>query len=223
MNIERKSKFTPRVLRIILAVLLVVILGSSAAGFFFVQKEMRGYAKEISRTKIDANASNSSISTLQKVQDELKGYDDVRTKIQGLRANDEIPEFRIIDEVTKIASRNNIPVSSFSYGDSAASTATGGAAAAPTPTTPTTPPTGTTSSAKTIALTVNFGQVSDYKSYLQFLYDIEQNIPKMRVKSVAVSSGGSSTNAPSTSTDQPQTSSGGGLSVQPITIELYIQ
>jgi hypothetical protein len=223
MSPEKKSKFTPRTLRVVLALLLVIILGSSAAGFIYVQQELRGYAKEISRKKIDANASNSTISTLKKVENELRGYGDVKEKIQGLRANDELPEFRLTDEVTKIAARNNIPISNLSIGDGTAGTppTAGGAA---TPTTPTTPVTGSTSNAKTIALTVNFGPVSDYKDYLQFLYDIEQNIPKMRVKSVSVSSGGASTDtSSSSSTGQSSSPASSGLNIQPITIELYIQ
>jgi hypothetical protein len=224
MSPEKKSKFTPRTLRVVLALLLIVILGSSAAGFIYAQKELREYAKEISRKKIDANASNSTISTLKKVKNDLGGYSDVKEKIQGLRANDVPPEFRIVNEVTKIAARNNIPISSFDFGDGATASpsTTSGTA---TPTTPTAPVAGsTTSNAKTISLTVNFGQVNDYKNYLQFLYDIEQNIPKMRVKSVSVSSGGSaSTNTSSSSTNQTSPPASNGLNIQPITIELYIQ
>jgi len=227
MSPEKKSKFTPRTLRVILALLLVLILGSSAAGFIYVQQELRGYAKEISRKKIDANASNSTISTLKKVENELRGYGDVKEKIQGLRANDELPEFRLTDEVTKIAARNNIPISNLSIGDGTAAGTPPTAGGAATPTTPTTPVTGSTSNAKTIALTVNFGPVSDYKNYLQFLYDIEQNIPKMRVKSVSVNSGSSAPTDPSSSSSSSSTnqssSSSSGVNIQPITIELYVQ
>lgn len=226
MSPGRKVKFTPRTLRVLLAALLIIILGLSTAGFIYAQKELQSYAKEISRKKIDANASNSTISTLQKVQSQLQDYDDIKEKIQNLRADDEFPEFRVIDEVNKIASRNNIPVSSFSYGDSAAAAdASGTAPAATTPPAAATPVVPSTSAAagKTISLIVNFGQISDYKSYLQFLYDIEQNIPKMKVKSVAVSSGAAAASGDTSSGASQSQSSSGGLNIQPITIELFIQ
>lgn len=220
MSTPRKSRLTPRVLRIILVIFLLLILGVSAAGFIYAQKELLGYAKEISRKKVDANASNSTIATLQKVQKELQGYDDVKQKIAAIRSSDEFPEFRVVDEVNKIASRNNIPISSFSYGDSAVDPSTG--AATPAPTTPATPITAPVSSSKTISLTLNFGQISNYQDYLQFLYDIEQNVPKMRVKGVSINSGATQTTNDTTSSSQTD-SSGTGLSIQPLTIELYTQ
>jgi hypothetical protein len=219
---ENKKTLTPRVLRVILATLLVLILGASAAGFFYAQDKLLGYAKEISRKKIDATASNSTISTLKKVQTELKGYDDVKEKILKLRANDEFPEFRVVDEVNRIASRNNIPLASFSYGDSSSETSTANES---TPNSA--PPTARNPAmeggvaGKTISLTVNFGQINDYQNYLQFLYDIEQNIPKMRVKSVGISSGAA--NATTDSNGQQPASSGGAMTIQPLTIELYTQ
>jgi len=223
MSAVKTSRLNPRILRIILAIFLLLIIGLAAAGFVYAQKELLSYAKEISRKKVDASASNSSISTLQNVQKELRGYDDVKQKIGALRAGDEFPIFRIVDEVNKIASRNNVPISSFSFGDSAATPAAGTSATpVPTPTTPTAP---SPSSSKIISLTVNFGQISSYQDYLQFLYDIEQNVPKMRVKSVAVNSGAaapSANSAPSTSQSGSSAPSG-EFSIQPLTIELYIQ
>lgn len=223
MSPARNSKLTPRVLRILLAVFLLVILGVSAAGFTYAQKELLGYAKEISRKKVDANASNSTIATLEKVQEELQGYDDVKQKIAALRSSDEFPEFRVVDEVNKIASRNNIPITSFSYGDSAVDPATGAATPTPTPATPAAPTTAPVASSKTISLTINFGPINNYQDYLQFLYDIEQNVPKMRVKAVSISSGAAQTTGDTTSDSSQTDSSGTGLSIQPLTIELYTQ
>ena len=220
MSTLKKSRLNPRSLRVILAIFLLLIIGLGAAGFVYAQKELLSYAKEISRKKVDANASNSSISTLQNVQKELQGYDDVKQKIGALRAGDEFPIFRIVDEVNKIASRNNVPISSFSFGDSAAAP-TAGANATPTPATPAAP---SASTSKTISLTVNFGQISNYQDYLQFLYDIEQNVPKMRVKSVSVNSGAATPNTTQNTTGQSGSStSSGEFSIQPLTIELYIQ
>jgi len=222
MSNVKKSRLNPRMLRVILAIFLLLIIGLGAAGFVYAQKELLSYAKEISRKKVDASASNSSIATLQNVQKELQGYDDVKQKIGALRAGDEFPIFRIVDEVTKIASRNNVPISSFSFGDSAA-TPTAGTSASPTPTAPVA---SSTSSSKTISLNVNFGQINNYQDYLQFLYDIEQNVPKMRVKSVSVNSGAATPAANSTqnTTNQNEASSSNGeFNVQPLTVELYIQ
>ena len=223
MSAVKTSRLNPRILRFVLAIFLLLIIGLSAAGFIYAQKELLSYAKEISRKKVDASASNSSIATLQNVQKELQNYDDVKQKISALRAGDEFPIFRIVDEVNKIASRNNIPISSYSFGDSAAPAAGTGATPTPTPATPAAP---STSSSKTISLTVNFGQISSYRDYLQFLYDIEQNVPKMRVKSVSVNSGTAAPAANSTPNNTSQSgasASNGVFSIQPLTIELYIQ
>lgn len=225
MSTLKKSRLNPRSLRVILAIFLLLIIGLGAAGFVYAQKELLSYAKEISRKKVDANASNSSISTLQNVQKELQGYDDVKQKIGALRAGDEFPIFRIVDEVNKIASRNNVPISSFSFGNSAAAPAAG-ASPAPTTPAPAIPAVPSASSSKIISLTVNFGQISNYQDYLQFLYDIEQNVPKMRVTSVSVNSGAATPDANATQNTTGQSgssASSGEFSIQPLTVELYIQ
>lgn len=217
-------KLSASILRILLSLSLVAILAAGITGFIYAHQQLNGFAADISKMKVDAESSTSNLQKLRQVESDLATYDDVKATINQLRAPGEFPEFRVIDEITKIAGRNNIPIESYSYEDSSADTAQSGTteqppAATPTPSSPSpesATPSAPTASSKTISLTINFGTITSYNQYLQFLYDVEHNIPKMRINSVGINNG-------SAASDDGTTSSSGGFSVDPLTIELYIQ
>ena len=199
----------------------------SSVGFAFAHQVLGKYAEEIARKKVDASMSNETISSLQKVQQTIEQKQSLIDKIDTLRADDSFPEFLIVDQIKTIAKRNDIKISSYSFGSSSTDSTTGGAAS-PTAGQQSTPAAAPAKSGDTVSLTLNFGSVPSYRKYLQFLYDIEQNVPKMRIKGVSVSGGGGS----QTTTDgtnnnnpagQPQSSSSNGFAVDPLVVEMYIK
>ena len=203
---------TATVLRNILIVLILTVAIGGAVGLSYGYRVIKNHAVDVSHKKVDATASNGNLAALKKTEQYLNANKDVLEKISLLKATNEFPEFRIVNEIRSIAAKNNISVSSFSYG-----TATGTTAAAPTTAAPATPaPTASTSAAKTIALSVTFTAPS-YLEFLQFTYDIEQNLPKMKIQGIGISNG---------STGGTQTSGAAatstGISIDPITVEMYI-
>ena len=225
-DLANKKWLNASTFRIILSVSLLLILILSSVGFAFAHQILGKYAEEIARKKVDASMSNETISSLQKVQQTIEQKQSLIDKIDTLRADDAFPEFLIVDQIKTIAKRNDIKISSYSFGSSSTDSTAGGAAS-PTAGQQLTPATTPAKSSDTVSLTLNFGSVPSYRKYLQFLYDIEQNVPKMRIKGVGVSG----SNANQTTTDgnsngpagQPQSSGSNDFAVDPLVVEMYVK
>lgn len=212
----KRKELNASTLRSVLFISIVAIIAITGAGFGFAHSKLMDYAKEISKSKVDAGASTGTVSSLQQAKEQLDAAEEVKNKIALLRATDSLPEFRIVSEVQKIAKKNNITISSFSYTTAESSsegTTSTQSSQAPT-TTPASPqPVAVDTSApatpapqKSIVLNVTLGTISNYADYLQFIYDIEQNLPKMKISGVGVEPNGD----------------GEGITADPLVIEMYV-
>lgn len=210
MSKRKKELIDAKSLRIGLLVLMLLITVGSGVGLSYAMQNLKTFAIEVSHKKVDANASNGNIAALQKTESYLETNQDVLEKAGLLRSTSEFPEFKIVDEVRRVAAKNNIQIETFSYGASASnSTSTGGTGSA-TPSTGTATgspaaPSNASKGGDTISLTVTLN-ASDYLNFLQFTYDIEQHLPKMKLNGISISGGGTS-----------------GITVDPVTIEMYIK
>lgn len=216
---KKKNKLTMNatLLRVILSVSILVVSGITLAGFIYSLGFIKSYASEVSHKKVDAQASNGNIQALEKVQRELDANSDVLSKIGLLKSTGQFPIFRIVDEVNEIAAKNNLVVEGTALADSAATATPGAAGGAATPAP--TPAVAPAASGGTISLSVTLKSPVNYQDLLQFTYDIEQNLPKMKIKGLAMSSGGG---APTGTTGQPVILNPGQVSIEPLTIEMYI-
>ena len=223
---KKKTTLNARLLRVLLSVMLLVVFAAGIAGISAGLNMIKDYSVEVEHKKTDAEASDKNLAALQNIEKYLQDNQDVRDKAKLLRSDGKFPEFRIVDKVRAIASKNNVKIGSFSYGTEASSETGGGAQ------TPAAAPAaggaaagGTTSAAstgKTIALTVTISKAK-YKDFLQFTYDLEQFLPKMKISGIDVSSGSSSSSSSSSGGGQQPQQSSGGTSYQPVTIEMYVR
>ncbi len=200
--------------RIVLAVSIVLIVALSGVGFSYGVGFVQSYAKTVSEKQAQSKSSDENIQQLIKTKAFLEENSSVINKIAALRtngkSNEHYPEIEIINIVRSLAAKNDISVTgiaqvldSSGQSDGATPGATGSTAPATPPagsaaSTPGSAATGSTpqaSSSETVAVSVTLGESVEYESYLQFLYDIEQNIPLLKVDSVNVShSAGASPN-----------------------------
>lgn len=219
-----KTQLNATNFRILLSVSLLLIIAISSAGFAYAHQLLSTYADEIAHKKVDATASNSTIASLQKIQQTMKENQGLISKIDKLRADSSFPEFMIVDQIKTIAKRNDIRLSGYSFGSASSNEVAPAAGGQPQP-----PITGqaATNSGDTVSLTINFSSVPSYRKYLQFLSDIEQNVPKMRITGVGVGATGGSSNTdspPAASGDNQQpTANTGAVSVDPLVVEMYIK
>lgn len=203
MTKNKKPLLNALTLRIFLIVLMLAITAGGFAGLAYALHNMKAFAVGVSHKKVDATASNGNIQALEKTRDYLNANQDVLAKIGLLRSSSEFPEFRVVDEVREIAAKNNIQIQSFSYGSAAAASQTPASPTTPSGTTtnPTTPA-ASASNGDLISLTVTLSSPS-YLDFLQFTYDIEQHLPKMKIGGIGVSA------------------TGGAISVDPLTVQMY--
>jgi hypothetical protein len=202
---KQKRGMSASLLRIILIFVLILNSVGAAFGFSYATSLMKDRAIEVSHKKVDATASNGTIQALKTTQKELEANRDVLQKIGLLRSTSEFPEFRIVDEVRTLAAKNNIQLDSFTYGGTGAA-ATQGTTNTTTPGQTATPTPATSTSSDTISLSVT-PTTSNYLDFLQFTYDIEQHLPKMKIQGISVKAG----------------DSGKGLTIQPLNIEMYVR
>lgn len=200
MTKPKKLALNAHTFRIVLITLMFIFTAAGSAGLSYALRTMKTFAVEVSHKKIDATASNGNIQALEKTQEYLDTNRDVLEKIGLLRSSSEFPEFRVVDEVRDIATKNNIQIQSFSYGTEASS------AQAPASTTPpattTTPPV-SASAGNLISLSVTLSS-PNYLDFLQFTYDIEQHLPKMKINGIGMSA------------------ANGSVNVDPLTVQMYI-
>lgn len=189
----KSSGLTPVTVKNLLIVLLVVSVGAGSSGFVYIQDFIKKYAVDVSHKQIDALASNAALNTLNTTKKDLVQYASIRKKIGNLRATSDFPEFLIVSEVQKIADTNKVAIKTFNYQGVSTTTTTPNQSVGPS-TTPNaalqpglqptvTPPSG---AAKTIALLVDLDNPVDEKAFLQFIHDIEQHLPKMRLSGISV-------------------------------------
>lgn len=228
MGKKAARSFNAKTLRIFLSIMLLISTAIGVVGFIYGQRLLQGYAVEVSHKKIDAEASNNNLQALEKMEEELADNKDVLEKISLLRATSDFPEFRVVDEINKIAQRNGITISGYQYTDGSTTPSTGAGTTAPTTTPPTTPPTGTTTTpatsnsaaGKTISLLITPESPMNYRQFLQFLYDIEQNLPKMKVAGISIAPGGApASTGPGANTRAADPNQ---VSVGQLTVQLYI-
>jgi hypothetical protein len=190
MTEKAPSKLKPTTLRLLLVVALFVVATLATVGFIFIQQKLGDYAMEVSRKKVDATASETSLQTLQSIQKQLAEDGETIIKAENIKHASSLPQFKAIEDIQNHAKANNINLGNVSFADAGAAATPGTAApaAGATPATPAAPV--TTRSGIDISFSVNDGEVP-IASFVRFLYDIEHSTPKMQIKGIALSKGDS--------------------------------
>lgn len=182
----------PTTLRVILVVAMILVLAGSVAGFVYGLGVLNTFAVDVSHKKVDAEASNSSLQVLQKLERTLSASRETLKRTEQLSITNELPQFQAVTDVRNIADRNKLPVTNVTFTDGAASApasstpaASGSATTAPSTAAP-------AATGKQVDITLTLGENVDYNSFLQFLYDTERSIPNMQIGEVSLSPGSSS-------------------------------
>jgi len=205
---HKDGKLTATKLRVLLSLTLLLIVAGAVGGFHYARTVLSQYAVDVSHKKVDAEASSGNISALQKLKEELAANQDVVAKAKLLKSDSEFPEFDIVEDVTKYANRNGLTIVSFDFGDSSSGT-TGSAGTTPAPgATPgtTAPSTQSKASGSTVSISVTLKTPVNYANLLQFMHDLDQNLPKLKLQGIGLSGGAKSSS---------------DVSVQPIIIQMY--
>ena len=187
MTSPTAKRFEPTTLRVVLIAAMVLALAGSVAGFVYRLGVLNTFAVDVSHKKVDAEASNSSLQTLQKLEHTLSASRETLKRTEQLSITNELPQFQAVTDVRTIADRNKLPITNVTFTDSTASTPSSS-----TPATPAAPSVAApVATGKQVDVTLTLGENVDYDSFLQFLYDTERSIPNMQIGEISLSPGSS--------------------------------
>lgn len=158
-------------LRIILIIGLVLLIAGVGAGAWWMQNILATYVVATDHAKIDAQVASQQLERLRFLESELKEKKDIVERADQIAAtaNNYQYQDQIVKDLTVYANRNGIAIAGFNF------TATAGQGAQG--------PSGTTRTSFTVALN---GPL-EFSRFMQFLRDIENNLTKLQVTSLALS------------------------------------
>ncbi len=207
-----KITLNAKVLRTILLVVMFLLISGSVAGFIFAKSKLQEFATSISQIEADAAAGDGNIATLQQLEGTLEKTRDIKTKVDSIAVPAIDYPVVVIQNITDIASKAGIGLTSVSYGDSAETSSTQS-----TPSATTTPGVGTTTAptagtAQTVSgatkKTINVTTESpvSYDVLMSFLRGIESDDMYMHITKVSMTK-----------------TTGNLVTTQPFTIEVYVR
>ena len=155
-----KKQFTPANLRAVLATLLVVIIAGGGALFYFGLDMVRGYAGEVNQSAADAEASGQQINQLQTLRNQITQSNSLIDKANQLFATPENYQTQVLRDVKNYANAAGLTIATTNFSDPAQS--------------------------GVYSITVTFKNPVSYSKLVGFLNNVEGNLPKLQVSSIAL-------------------------------------
>lgn len=161
---KEKKQFKPQTLRAILAALLVLIVLAGGGAFYLGLDLVQKYAIEVDHKLVDAEASEKQISQLQVLKSQLNQSNSLIQKADQVFSTTTTYQAQALSDVRKYADASGLTVNSTNFDDVAAGTA---------------------------SMTITLKQPVSYTKLVAFLNNIEGNLPKMQINSIALGQPGS--------------------------------
>jgi len=156
-----KQAFKPQTLRGILLVTLILVLAGGLGLFYLGLTEVRKFAVEVNHTIADAEASNGQVQALQGLKGQLTQSEALIAKANQMFATPTNYQNQAITDTRNYAAAAGVTITKVSFD----------------PVVPGVNPT----------MTVSLRAPVPYNKLIQFLDNIEGNIPKMQVSEIGIS------------------------------------
>jgi len=155
-----KQAFKPQSLRAVLLVVLVLVLAGGLGLFYLGLNEVRTFAVEVNHSIADAEASNGQVQALQSLRGQLTQSEALIAKANQMFATPANYQNQAITDTRNYAAAAGISIAKVDFD-------TVVAGVSPT-------------------MTVSLKAPVPYAKLIQFLDNIESNIPKMQVSSIGI-------------------------------------
>ncbi len=187
----KKHKQKASSLRTILILMIISIIGLSAAGFYFVQDWFSEIATDINKSATTVSTTdNSSSQALKQVRDEIVANQSLVDKAESLVVP--VDKYQqVVDDIKRYASNNDITISKYDLEE---------------PQKTSIPSSTTISGITSRYITITIENPVPIKNLLQFFKAIETNSPILQIVGVNISRYQDSTDS---------------VSIDPIIIEVY--
>lgn len=179
----KKLSLNATTLRLSLSISLFLIAILGAVGGYFMENNLRSVAIDVSHSVIDANASQDTIQTLQKVKQELNDDKDIIDRTRSIVADSQSYQYQdqIVTDLNDYANRSGVSITNIDF--SAADTKS---TSTPSPTPKTQPTLPVPAGVKSTSVSVSLKNPVDYYSLLRFIKSIEQNLTKMQISRISL-------------------------------------
>ena len=155
-----KQAFKPQSLRAVLLVVLVLVLAGGLGLFYLGLNEVRTFAVEVNHSIADAEASNGQVQALQSLRGQSTQSEALIAKANQMFATPENYQNQAITDTRNYAAAAGISIAKVDFDTVVAGV---------NPT-----------------MTVSLKAPVPYAKLIQFLDNIESNIPKMQVSSIGI-------------------------------------
>lgn len=169
---KQKKQFKPQDLRTLLSLLLIIVLGGSAALFYLGNGVVSEYALEVNRRLADAEASGKQVDELRMLKSQLAESNSLVSQANKIFATPANYQSRVITDLKNYADAADLTITNTSFGNP--------------------------SKTGLYSITIKLAQPVRYDRFIAFLNNIEGNIPKLQVSSLELGPGDGGANTIST-------------------------
>lgn len=210
LDASKKELLTPARLRIMLTVSLLLIALAMAGIFSVAQNILKSQAKIVSAAASQSQDSADLVQSLDATKRQLAKNQSAIERASAIVAESKQYQYQnqIITDLTQFATANGVTITSITFptttggtAGAAAPTAAAGTPAAGAPVVPAATPSGV----KSITASIAIKSPVDYASFLNFINAIQNNLTKMQVSNLSL------------------TSSADGISSQTLNIQVYVR
>lgn len=189
---KSKQGLTARSMRIILVIIMVLILLVASIGFYFAQHTLHMFAASISQLNSNASAGDTNVRLYRELASDLKNSSTVVDKARSITASNDSYQYQdqIVSKLNQISQASKITVTSYSFSDTTANTATGiSSTPAATPAPAATAP-GAVNGVATKTVSVSIASPVEYSSIMRFIQLVESSQLKMQIQRVSLTKAG---------------------------------
>jgi len=161
-----KKQMKATSVRKLLTGLIIILILAGGAGFYFGLQQVKSYGVIVSHTAADATASAQNVKSLEQLKETLAESTTLVDKANKLFSTDANYQSQALKDVQKYASESGLTISSTNFNSTSGAGQVVG-------------------SGHTFVISLQ--SPVDYKKLLQFLNDIEGNLPKMQIVSLDLS------------------------------------
>lgn len=175
------SSLTPTRLRLILSISMALIIVGGVGIFYLSYKELSKTAAEVGVHAANARESQDTLQRLQSLKKELETKKDIIDMTSRVMASSENYAYQdlLVQDLTIYASRAHLTIKNINFSSPASSApATPAAEGAPAPE--------AAAGLKKATVDITLETPVDYKSLLDFLHYVEQNLTKLKISKVVM-------------------------------------
>ncbi len=155
-----KKQFKPQNLRAILATLFVILLIGGGAGFYWGLGQVSEYSEQVNQKLADAEASGEQIGSLQVLKGQLTQSNNLIEKANQLFATPATYQAQVLRDLKNYADAAGLSISNTAF----------------------------SSPGETgiYSISITLKQPVSYTKLITFLNNVESNLPKLQVSSIAL-------------------------------------